>query len=95
MTDQRTVLEVTRLVTDGTKNACSMLYAAAARAGKELGYERIQTFLLATEPGTSVLAAGWVFDGVSDGGDWTSVSKPNRRQDQPQEAKHRYSKQLR
>ena len=53
------VLEVTRLVTDGTANACSLLYAAAARVGKELGYERIQTFILATEPGTSLRAAGW------------------------------------
>ena len=95
MTNQRTVVEVTRLVTDGTKNACSILYAAAARGAKELGYERIQTFLLATEPGTSVLAAGWTFDGCSGGGDWTRVSKPNRRQDQPQGPKHRYSRKLR
>lgn len=94
-TDQQTVIEVTRLVTDGTKNACSALYAAAARAGKELGYERIQTFILASEPGTSLIAAGWTFDGVSKGGNWTRVSKPDRRQDQPQERKHRYFKQLR
>lgn len=40
-TDQRNVAEVTRLVTDGTKNACSFLYAQAARAAKELGFESI------------------------------------------------------
>src|ERR1700688_133900 len=90
MTDQAKVLEVTRLVTDGTKNACSLLYAAAARVGKELGYERIQTFILESEPGTSLRAAGWRFDGESGGGDWTRISKPNRRQDPPQCAKHRY-----
>jgi hypothetical protein len=94
MTDQRKVLEVTRLVTDGTKNACSILYAAAARVGKELGYERIQTFVLETEPGISLRAAGWAFDGESGGGDWTRASKPNRRQDQPQCPKHRYVKTL-
>lgn len=94
MTDQRKVLEVTRLVTDGTKNACSILYSAAARVGKELGYERIQTFILDTEPGTSLKAAGWLMDGVSGGGDWTRISKPNRRQDQPQCPKHRYIKVL-
>jgi hypothetical protein len=94
MTDQRNVLEVTRLVTDGTKNACSALYSAAARVGKELGSERIQTFILATEPGTSLKAAGWQFEQESAGGNWTSVSKPNRRQDQPQGKKHRYGKVL-
>ena len=95
MTDQRAVLEITRLVTDGTPNACSFLYGAAARVGKELGYQRIQTFILETEPGTSLRAAGWVMDDhKSGGGDWTRVSKPNRRQDQPQCPKHRYSKVL-
>lgn len=94
MTDQRTVLEVTRLVTDGTKNACSALYSAAARVGKELGYASIQTFVLATEPGTSLRAAGWEFAGESDGGDWTRISKPNRRQDQPQGPKHKYVRKL-
>lgn len=95
MTDQRRVLEITRLVTDGTQNACSALYAAAARIGKELGYERIQTFILETEPGASLRGAGWVKDDIkSAGGDWTRESKPNRRQDQPQGPKHRYSKIL-
>jgi hypothetical protein len=94
MTPANRVLEVTRLVTDGSKNACSALYSAAARVGKELGYERIQTFVLATEPGTSLRAAGWVFDGESGGGDWTRASKPNRRQDQPQGPKHRWVRQL-
>ena len=31
--DPKTILEVTRLVTDGTPHACSKLYAAAARIG--------------------------------------------------------------
>jgi hypothetical protein len=94
LTNQRTTLEVTRLVTNGTKNACSALYAAAARIGKELGYMKIQTFILDTELGTSLKAAGWRFDGVSRGGDWTSISKPNRRQDQPQTPKQRWIKEL-
>ena len=95
MTDQRRVLEITRLVTDGTKNACSALYAAAARVGKELGYSKIQTFILETEDGASLRGAGWKKDDInSAGGDWTRASKPNRRQDQPQGPKHRYSKVL-
>ncbi len=94
MTCQKTVVEITRLVTDGTKNACSILYAAAARVAKDLGYERIQTFILASEPGTSLRASGWIDDGESGGGDWTRISKPNRRQDQPQSPKRRYIKIL-
>jgi hypothetical protein len=92
-TDQRKVLEVTRLVTDGTKNACSILYAAAARVGKELGYTKIQTFILDSETGTSLKAAGWKYDGESKGRDgWKT--RPERRTDQPQCVKHRYVKQL-
>jgi hypothetical protein len=94
MTDQRKVLEVTRLVTDGTKNACSALYSAAARVGKEMGYARIQTFILESEPGISLKAAGWVFEQDSAGGDWTRLSKPDRRQDQPQCKKQRWGKIL-
>ncbi len=52
--------EVTRLVTDGTENACSMLYRAAWRAWKEMGGERMITYILNTEPGTSLKAAGFV-----------------------------------
>lgn len=61
-TDPRRVIEVTRLCTDGTKNACSMLYSAAARAAKALGYERIQTYIFDSETGASLVAAGWTFD---------------------------------
>jgi hypothetical protein len=94
MTDQRRTLEVTRLVTDGTRNACSLLYSAAARVGKELGYAKIQTFILETEPGTSLKAAGWMLECESGGGDWTRDSKPNRRQDQPQTPKQRWARTL-
>lgn len=60
--DPKRVLEVTRLCTDGTVNVCSMLYSAAARAGKALGYEKIQTYIYKSEPGTSLLASGWKYE---------------------------------
>ncbi len=94
MTDQRMTLEVTRLATDGHKNACSFLYAAAARAGTSLGYLAIQTFILASEPGASLVAAGWHPLGESEGGDWNRPSRGNRRIDQPQEPKFKYGKNL-
>lgn len=62
--------EVTRLCTDGTKNACSMLYAAAWRATRAMGYKRLITYILKDEPGTSLRAAGWRLIGETRGGSW-------------------------
>lgn len=65
MLDDGLHLEVLRVATDGTPNACSALYGAVARAGKSMGYprENIITYTLASEPGTSLRASGWTFDG--------------------------------
>lgn len=68
--DPLRVLEVTRLCTDGTPNACSILYAAAARAGREMGYEMVQTYILASESGRSLVAAGWNRGNETEGGQW-------------------------
>ena len=89
--------EVTRLVTDGTKNACSFLYSAAARAAREMGYCLIQTYILDSESGVSVEAAGWKFDGETAGGDWNHSAEyaGTRRTDQPMGKKRRYVKILR
>lgn len=87
-------VEVTRLVTDGTKNACSKLYAACARVASEMGFVRIQTFILDDETGISLRAAGWEFDGYSRGGDWNVPSRGGRRVDQPQQPKQRWKKDL-
>jgi hypothetical protein len=94
LTNSKEVLEVTRLCTNGTKNACSVLYAAAARVGKELGYHKIQTFILESEYGSSLKASGWILDGFSPGGQWKHTDGKPRRTDQPTEPKHRYAKIL-
>jgi len=74
-------LEVTRCCTDGTKHACSMLYAAAWRAAKAMGYKRLLTYTLDTESGISLRAAGWVnvseiLGEKSGGGSWSVPSRP-------------------
>lgn len=88
--------EVTRLVTDGTKNACSILYAAAARACAAMGFIRIQTYILDAEPGTSLKASGWQLDGLTSGGDWncSEANAGTRRVDQPQGPKQRWAREL-
>lgn len=74
--DHKRVLEVTRLCTDGTRNACSTLYAAAARAAQALGYERIITYTLASEGGSSLKASGWQPTKIVRGRSWTTPSRP-------------------
>lgn len=98
--------EVTRCVTNGTKNACSMLYGAAARAAEALGYRLIQTYILASEPGTPLKAAGWQRDPkpvrgrqwVRDLDDPTArqllIGGTTRRTDQPTTDKVRWFKIL-
>ncbi|MCG5215467.1 XF1762 family protein [Streptosporangium sp. KLBMP 9127] len=56
--DDGHTIEITRLSTDGTPNACSALLSAAWRAAKAMGYRRLITYALASEPGTSLRAAG-------------------------------------
>ncbi len=92
--NQYTTVEVLRNCTDGTKNACSFLYGLSARIAEQLGYELIQTFILASEPGTSLIASGWVCVGETRGGDWNVPSRGGRRVDQPQGPKTKWQKQL-
>lgn len=78
MRDDGNTLEVTRLCTDGTRNACSFLYGASAKACFALGYRRIGTYLLASETGSSVLGAGWRCLGERGGGSWSVPSRPRK-----------------
>lgn len=88
--------EVTRLVTDGTRNACSILYAAAARACAAMGFKKIQTYILEAEPGTSLKAAGWAYEETTTGGDWnhSKAYAGKRRTDQPMTPKQRWAKKF-
>lgn len=76
MRDDGVTAEVTRLCTDGTRNACSFLYGAASRAAFALGFTRIGTYILASENGTSLRAAGWRLIGQTKGGSWSCPSRP-------------------
>jgi hypothetical protein len=93
MLDDGKTVEVVRLCTDGTKGVCSFLYSKAARIAKEMGYERIITYILCTESGTSLRACGWIEDGTTTGGDW---SRPSRKRSTtaPTVPKKRYVKYL-
>lgn len=74
--DNGWTLEVNRLCTDGTKNACSMLYAAAWRATRAMGYKKLITYTLESESGMSLKAAGWKCVGKCGGLRWTGERRP-------------------
>lgn len=78
--DDGFTLEVTRTaVADGVQNANSMLYGAAWRATKALGYSKLITYTQAGESGTSLRAAGWrvIAERPARSG-WTTPSRPRR-----------------
>jgi hypothetical protein len=68
--------EVTRCCTDGTRNACSMLYRAAWRAARAMGYRKLITYTLAEEGGASLRASGWRIVGEVTGRSWSCPSRP-------------------
>jgi hypothetical protein len=95
--DDGFTLEVARLCTDGTRNACSILYAAGWRAAKAMGYRKIITYTLESENGASLRAAGWRCVGTAGAvGAWTGKRARQRdlfsftEDNAPREKKLRY-----
>ena len=91
--DDGKTLEVVRLCSDGTKDVCSFLYSRAARIAREMGYEKIITYILESEPGTSLMASGWTCEGLAGGGSWSRPSR-QREDKHPLEKKQRWAKVL-
>ena len=77
--DDGWTLEVNRCCTDGTRNACSMLYATAWKAAKAIGYTSLITYTLESEGGSSLRGAGWRCVGKATtriGQGWNVKSRP-------------------
>ena len=76
--DDGWTLEVNRCCTDGTRNACSMLYSGAWRAAKAMGYTNLITYTLESEGGASLRGAGWHCVGKTKpaGRGWNTPSRP-------------------
>lgn len=88
--DDGLTCEINRLCTDGTRNACSMLYGACCRVAKEMGYHKIITYILESESGTSLKASNFVCEGDAGGTHWTGTR--NKGQDIPAEKKNKVGK---
>ena len=89
--DDGETLEVNRLCTDGTYNSCSILYGACAKIAKAMGYRKIITYILMSEPGTSLKASGWICEGEAGGEVWTG-KRSGRDNGVPKEKKWRWAK---
>lgn len=90
--DDGITCEINRLCTDGTYNACSMLYGACCRVAKEMGYKKIITYILKSESGASLKASNFICEGEAGGTHWTG--KRNKGQDIPSEMKTRWVRHL-
>lgn len=93
--DDGLTCEINRVCTDGTYNACSMLYGACCRVAKAMGYKLIITYTLESEPGTSLKASNFHCDGIGMGGvEWTGKRYEGKESNAPKEMKVRWSKKL-
>ena len=87
--DNGETLEIYRNCTDGTKNACTKLYGACLRIAKAMGYERVITYTLKSENGSSLKAANFTFSGTAGGIAWTGARKKDYYIS-PEEMKNRW-----
>lgn len=78
--DDGYTLEILRCCTDGTYNACSILYSRAARIGYLMGYTAVITYTLKKETGSSLRAVGAVFDKYVPAGSWNRPSRSREHQ---------------
>ena len=77
--DDGYTLEVTRCcVIPGYTNACSKLYAACIRAAKAMGYRRVITYTLQSEPGISLRAAGFQLIASIPFKEWSWSGRPRK-----------------
>ena len=74
--DDGRTLELIRVTTEGDRNACSRLYSAACRAAFAMGYRKVITYTLEDEVGSSVAAAGFTRDAMTNGGAWKHTTGP-------------------
>ena len=92
--DDGYTLEINRLCITEADNGCSMLYGACCRIAKEMGYRKIITYILESEPGISLKASNFVLEDECCGGaNWTG-SRKRKNNAVPEEQKQRWGRVL-
>ena len=92
--DNGLTLEINRLCTTETGNCCSMLYGRCVRIAKDMGYEKVITYILESEPGISLKASGFVLEDECCGGKNWNGTRKRTNNTVPEEMKQRWSKVL-
>lgn len=90
--DDGKTIEINRLCTDGSRNACSKLYSASCNAARAMGYKKAITYILESENGASVKASGFRCEGIAGGKNWSG--KRNTGVETPKEMKTRWVRDL-
>ena len=88
--DDGKTLEVLRVCTDGTANACSFLYSRCARIARLMGYARVITYTLESEGGASLRAVGAKPTGPLESHEWSNASRPRKNQQVYHAPKYRW-----
>jgi hypothetical protein len=88
--DDGKTLEILRVATDGTQNACSFLYARATRIARLMGYSRIITYTLEAEGGASLRAVGAKPTGPLESHEWSNPNRPRKSQQVYHQRKYRW-----
>lgn len=78
--DDGKTLEVLRVCTDGTANACSFLYARVKRIAVLMGYTKVITYTLQCEAGASLKAVGARIIGEVQPKEWNVPSRKRKSQ---------------
>ena len=93
MMDDGFTAEVTRLCVsdEAPKNTCSFLYGRCWRVWQQMGGTRMLTYTLQSEPGSSLLGAGWKIVGkLKPRSGWSSSSRTREYQEVYGQAKLRW-----
>lgn len=88
--DDGKTLEVLRVCTDGTANACSFLYSRCAKIARLMGYSTVITYTLASEGGAALRAVGAKATGPLESHEWGNPARPRKSQHVYHEPKYRW-----
>lgn len=84
-------IEITRVcVLEGHKNACSMLYGRMKRICQLMGFEKIFTYTLKTESGSSLKAIGARIVGEVIPKSWNTKNRKRKEQEIYKQEKFRW-----
>lgn len=92
--DDGKTVEITRVASDGTRNACSKAMAWAIAEARNRGFKKVISYTLATESGGSLKAVGFELDATTRGGSWNCPSRPRAADRHPTTPKTRWVKTL-